>query len=232
MNNLKSNQTFIKATKDKIVDKDEYHSKFNRSQTQVWEYHDRVIMVLPSTTDIGKKTCRNYAVTIVMDYDYYYMGNYISAKEVLELDFSHLTDWIDVKSLQLSIDLFNKIPVMFHHDIHTDLSKHKDVSVYFNKSEDEKLLYWRRHGATKQEPEQSFNLEEVLKRTKLDTPPSQTRKDTSKSKIRRYLKKMGYPVKVANTMMYSFELEHSIYIYHSNLEPKQIASSIDEKAQS
>jgi len=71
-----------------------------------------------------------YVAKIIPDADYDYLDEVIKGKDILKMDFSHVTDWVDQKTLSIELNLWNQIPVMYNYDVLKSLTDFQEESPY------------------------------------------------------------------------------------------------------
>ena len=73
---------------------------------------------------------RHFAV-IRPNAEYDYLDEVISGAELLKMDFSHLTHWLDHKILTIEIELWNRVPTCYHSEVHRSLIDEQEESPYW-----------------------------------------------------------------------------------------------------
>ncbi len=68
----------------------------------------------------------------------------ITGERLLKLSFLHITDWLDQKVLKNEIELWSRIPVMFHPKVFRSLMQEDDASIYWGLDIHEQLKVFRR----------------------------------------------------------------------------------------
>lgn len=73
----------------------------------------------------------NHFAVIKPNAEYDYLDKTITGAEILKMDFSHITNWVDQKTITIEMEVWNRIPVCYHPEVHRSLMDEQEESPYW-----------------------------------------------------------------------------------------------------
>ncbi len=85
-----------------------------------------------------------YTINVNPKAEYDYLDGIITGAELLKMNFSHVTYWVDQKILSREISIWNRVPVCYHPQVQQSLYKDQEESPYWGLDTYDQLKVFKR----------------------------------------------------------------------------------------